>query len=305
MISKLINRFTSKVNVLDSQHNTYTQDDKTIFEYTVVGLEYRPLADLYYFLIAARWHWLISVALGGYIVINLIFALLFWLDKDAILNARPGSFADAFFFSIQSFSTIGYGGMSPNTLYAHLLVTVESFAGLVAVAMGTGLIFAKFSRPSARVAFSNIMVMCDRDGVPTLQFRIANERQNEILNANLHVSVLVEEVTAEGQRMRRFRKLALEQEESPMFTINWTAIHRLDDTSPLYGLGVENVKEEVRFIIAVFSGLDGTFLQTVQARHVYQAEDIAFGCHFEDMVEMLPSGDILLDHGQLNYIKPV
>jgi len=175
------------------------------FNYEVYGAPLRPLSDMYYFLLSASWGRLLVLAFLAYVLINILFAVLFVLGGDCIENAEPGSFADAFWFSIQTFSTIGYGSMSPTTPYAHVLVTVESFAGLIGVAVGTGLIFAKFARPSARVAFSKQIVVYQRNGVPCLSFRLSNERGSRIVGARLSANVLLEEVSDEGHRMSTSR----------------------------------------------------------------------------------------------------
>ncbi|MCA9982414.1 MAG: hypothetical protein KDD89_16325, partial [Anaerolineales bacterium] len=183
--------------------------DRRTVEWHNVGLQRAYLADIYYYLLAASWRKLLGWAFVSYVAINFLFSLLYFIGLDGITGAQPGSFSDAFFFSVQTFSTIGFGAMSPNSPYTHVLVTIESFAGLVAVALTTGLIFAKFSRPTAALRFSEKAVIHDRDGVPHLHLRIVNERQNEILNAHLTASVLIEETTNEGHTMRRIYRLPL------------------------------------------------------------------------------------------------
>lgn len=275
------------------------------FNYQLTGVRTTPFSDLYFFLISAPWWWLVGAAFAGYLGVNLLFAFLYWLDSNAVTGMSNLSFADAFFFSVQTFSTIGYGSLTPFTPYAHLLVTVESFAGLIAVAVGTGIIFAKFSRPSARVAFSNKMVVHDRNGVPTLQFRIANERRNEIFNARLKVNVLIDETTAEGQRMRRFHTMELEREEAPIFTMTWTAFHPMNASSPLHGLSATTCNESIALIIATFDGTDATFLQTVQARKLYQAQDIYFDYAFVDILERGEDRRLTIHHERLHEIQPL
>jgi len=274
-------------------------------QYEISGVRRLFYTDAYYFLIAATWNQLLALAFGGYVTINLLFAFLYWLAGDGITGARPGSFADAFFFSVQTISTIGYGAMSPNIFYTQVLVTIESFIGLVAVAVGTGLIFAKFARPSARVAFSETMVVHTRDGVPTLQFRIANERKSSIINARLQAFVLIEEKTAEGQQMRRFHKLTLERENLPLFAISWLAIHRLDENSPLRDVNAANVHERMMLIIVSFEGMDETFLQTVQALRMYQPRAIVFDARFVDVMQTNKQGHLVLHHENLSRVEPL
>ena len=271
-----------------------------------IGLERRISADIFFYLLAASWMKLLGIAFVGFVLINLLFALLYLFNLEGVANAEAGSFADAFFFSVQTFSTIGFGAMSPQSIYTHVLVTVESFAGLVAVAVMTGLIYAKFSRPVAAIRFSDIAVIHDRDGVPYLHMRLANERVGEIVNASLKASISVAEVTAEGSQLRRIRRLPLVTESIPLFTLNWTAMHEIDENSLLYGM-VEMPPEERPpfFIILTFEGMDSTMLQTVQARHFYRPQDIILNRQYEDMLAMTDDKELTLNHQNLAKTVPV
>src|SRR5262249_23589165 len=153
----------------------------------------------------------------------------------AIANARPGSFSDAFFFSVQTMATIGYGQMAPATFAAHVLVSVEAFVGLVGFAMVTGITFSKFSRPTARILFSNVAVVTQRDGVPCLMFRMANERGTSIVEAQAHVVLTRSETTLEGEKVRRFYDLKLLRQQNILFALSWTALHPITQESPFSG----------------------------------------------------------------------
>ena len=202
-------------------------------QYEVTGLSKSFWTDAYYYLISATWLNLFLIAFAGYLVVNLLFATLYWLGGNGIDNAEPGSFADAFYFSVQTFSTIGYGSMSPNTTYSHILVTIESFIGVIAVALATGLIFAKFSRPNARVVFSEVLPIHRRNGVPTLHIRAVNQRRNRIINAKATLSVLVRETSPEGHTFNRFHSVELVRDTMPLFAITWVLMHELNENSPL------------------------------------------------------------------------
>jgi inward rectifier potassium channel len=269
--------------------------------YEVRGLRVTPLSDLYHFLMKSAW-WKLLGAFGViYIGVNALFALAYSLGgPGTVLNARPGSFADDFWFSVQTFATIGYGNLSPGTTYANLLVTVESFGGMLAVALGTGILFAKFSRPMARVAFSKNAVVALRNGQPCLMCRIANQRGNALLDASLQAHVLMDDISSEGHRMRRVHALELERSGMPMFVLAWTLIHHLDEKSPLYGLNLENVSERVVGLIVSFSGVDDTMVQTVHARQMYSVEDLRFGARFVDMIDNSQPGTLVIDHSQLD-----
>ncbi len=275
------------------------------FRYRIQGARSFGVSDIYYYLLEASWLEILICAFGGYLTINTIFALLYLLGGNAITGAEPGSFFDAFNFSVQTFSTIGFGTMSPTSSFTNLLVVGESFAGLVAVAVGAGVIFAKFARPSARVIFSKKMVTHNRNGVPTLQFRIANERRREIYAAHMQVSMLVEEKTEEGQTMRRFHTLALERNELPVFTMTWTGFHRLDATSPLFGLADNEIRRNIAFILVMFEGRDSVTLQTVQARRVYTPSDILCDQQFVDIIDQDDEGQMVLRLEQLHATAPV
>jgi inward rectifier potassium channel len=269
--------------------------------YEARGLRVMPLSDLYHFLMKSAW-WKLLGAFGViYVGVNALFALAYLLGgPGTVLNARAGSFADDFWFSVQTFATIGYGNLSPGTTYANLLVTVESFGGMLAVALGTGILFAKFSRPMPRVAFSGNAIVGLRNGQPCLSCRLANQRGNALLDATVQVHVLMDEISSEGQRMRRVHALELERTGMPMFVLAWTLIHHLDEKSPLYGLTVENAAERVIGLIISFSGVDDTMVQTVHARKMYSAEDLRFGARFVDMIDNSQPGKLIIDHSQLD-----
>jgi len=274
------------------------------FRFRVVGAGRSPVNDLYSRMLRASWGGLFAVAAGGYVLSNAVFAVLYLLGGDCITGARPGHFGDAFYFSVQTMSTIGYGAMSPLTPFAHVLVTVESFLGLIAVAVGTGLVFAKFSRPEARVAFSKVAVVRPRNGQPCLLFRVANERQGQIIAARMRAAVMVDERTSEGQVMRRMVPLELERPDLPLFSVAWTGIHRLDESSPLHGLTAANAAERVSFILLTLSGTDDTFLDEVHALQMYEAPNLRFGHGFVDLISREDDGTIVLDHSTLHATEP-
>lgn len=181
-----------------------------------------PLADLYHNLIARSWGRLLGLLAFVYLAANCIFAGLYRLGGDCISGAH--SFKELFFFSVQTLSTIGYGTMAPQTTYAHVLVTFQAFAGTLFVAIVTGLVFSKFSRPTARVMWSKNAVVIERDGKRLLQFRMANERANQIVEAQLRVAIARMELSPDGERMRRFYDLKLQRDRNVIFVLTWTAI---------------------------------------------------------------------------------
>src|SRR5271163_119957 len=199
-----------------------------------IGLRTPWLGDLYHQLLTLPW-WAFLLGLAGvYLGLNVAFALLYLLGDGAIANARPGVFSDAFFFSVETLSTIGYGQMSPATLYGNVVMTVEALFGVALIAVSAGLMFARFSRPTARVMFSEVAVVTEYNGIPTLSFRLANERRNQILEAQVSVTLVRDERTAEGEWMRRFYDLQLGHQRSPIFAMTFTVMHPIDAASPLW-----------------------------------------------------------------------
>jgi inward rectifier potassium channel len=242
----------------------------------------------------AAWSHVLAAIAAAYVAINVLFAALYLAGGDSIAGARPGSFADAFFFSVQTFATIGYGVMVPKTPFANVVVTVEAFIGLLAVAMATGLMFSKFSRPTARVLFSDRIVVATRSGKPTLMLRMANQRDNDIVEASFRLAVLLPEVSADGERMRRIHDLELVRADTPIFTITFTATHVIDQTSPLAGQTPESLEAQKARFIVTLTGIDGTTGQTIHARHIYEADDVAFDARFVDVLSNGPDGRLLL-----------
>lgn len=272
-------------------------------EFEVTGLYNFPFfSDAYYHMISASWGQLLVYGFVGYLSVNLLFGTLYWLQADSVVNS-DGGWLESFYFSVQTFSTIGYGSMSPDSTWAHILVTIESFIGLVAVAVGTGLIFSKFSRPSARINFSKTMVVHLRNGIPTINFRIASERAgSRIINAKMRLSVMMSTQTAEGHEVRRYYPLKLVRDEMPMFALMLNLFHEIDEDSPFYGMESEEFHERVGMFVASFEGIDDIFLQTVQANNVYRIEDIEYGAEFVDMIEFSkdPNGKRILRHENLS-----
>jgi inward rectifier potassium channel len=261
--------------------------------------------DLYHFLLQAPWSRVLLLVATTYLAVNSIFACLYLAGGDCVSGMRPGSFSDAFFFSVQTFSTIGYGVMAPKTMFGSVVVTLEAFVGLVMVAMATGLMFAKFSRPTARVLFSDKMVVARRDGKPTLMLRVANERGNDVIEASFRVTVLKGETSAEGEKLRRLHDLKLQRGDTPLFTLTFQGMHVIDEESPLHGITPELlVAGEMRFIVTV-TGLDATFASTIHARHVYFAEDVVWNARFADVLSNAPDGRLKLDYAKFHDVLPL
>lgn len=269
------------------------------------GLLHSHWRDPYHLIITLDWPRFIGLTVVSYVAINALFALLYLLQADSIKNARPGSFLDAFFFSVQTMATIGYGAMYPQTNYANLLVSLEALVGLMGVAMGTGVAFARFSRPTARVLFSRVAVIAPLNGIPTLMFRVANERRNQILEAQLGVSLLRNEITQEGEFMRRFYDLKLIRNQTRNFSLTWTAMHQIDESSPLYGETLESMTEAETDIVVTLIGFDETVAQTLHARHYYLTDEILWNMRFVDIFSTKSDGRRVIDYSRFHDVTPV
>lgn len=265
----------------------------------------RDLWDDFYFSVLQRsWTHHLALACGVFLAANAVFAALYLLDPGAITNARPGSFEDAFYFSVQTMATIGYGVMAPATRLAHVLVTFEALFGTLLVAVLTGITFARFARPSARVLFSQKMVIERRDGVPHLMVRMANWRHNNVVEAQLRVFVLRLERTREGDTIRVPVDLPLVRASSPVFWMSWTAMHRIDESSPLAGEdALRRLRAEGAEIYLLFSGLDETIGATIHARARYAVDDIIDGGHFADILTVKADGTRVIDYRRFHAIE--
>jgi inward rectifier potassium channel len=269
-----------------------------------IGGKRRPMGDLYHQLLTRTWPELFALLLVGYVGANVVFALGYLVGGASIENAKPGSFADAFFFSVQTMATIGYGKMAPANLYANILVAIEALVGLVSLAVVTGLVFAKFSRPTARVLFSQVAVVALREGIPTLMCRMANKRGNQIVEAQLRWTLVRTEVTSEGERMRRFYDLPLVRERNAVFALSWTAMHLVTPESPFFGATRESLEEIDAQLIVSLIGLDETMSQMVHARVNYHAAQIVFGARFVDILSRAKDGRAMIDFTHFHDFQP-
>lgn len=268
-----------------------------------VGLRRAYLSDTYHFLLSARWAVLLLIVVCGYLLANLAFGLAYMI-VGGIENARPGSFVDGFYFSVQTMATIGYGRMAPVSHAAQALVTAEALCGLLGFAVATSIIFNKFARPTARVMFARVAVVCMREGVPSLQFRMANERGNQIVEATVQVAIVRTDVTAEGEQVLRVYDLPLVRSRSAVFALTWTAVHPIDETSPLRGVSAAGLAARESRIIVSLTGVDETFAQSIYARHTYAAHDVLFDARFVDLMSYAADGVREIDYTKFHDTEP-
>jgi inward rectifier potassium channel len=261
-------------------------------------------SDLYHRAVRMRWSAFLALLAASFVGINALFALLYMLGPNSIAGAAAGSFSDHFFFSVQTLATIGYGAMSPHTLYGHLLVTLEAMIGVFGIAVVAALAYARFSLPRARVRFSAVAVISDFDGVPTLMVRAANERLNSILAARAQVSLLRQETTREGMSIRRFYDLPLARSETPIFSLTWLIMHPITATSPLFGLATDSLQGAEFALLVSITGLDENLSQTLYSRHSYFNTDVRLNSRFRDLLEITDDGQRVVDLRRISDIEP-
>lgn len=269
------------------------------------GVSHFSWSDLYHWLLNLSWLKLLLLITLAYFATNSFFALAYLTQPNSIANARPGNFFDAFFFSVQTMATIGYGAMYPKTAYANFLVTIEALFGLLGVSMATGLMFARFSRPTARVRFTHVAVIAPYNGIPTLMFRTANERQNWILEVQMRVTMVRNEINKEGQFMRRFYDLPLVRNYSPLFALTWTIMHTIDENSPLYGVTPQRMIEEEMELVVTLTGIDETVSQTIHSRHSFVAQEILWNMRFVDIMLKTRDGKRCINYSRFHDVEPV
>ena len=270
---------------------------------TILGIRRRPLRDIYFGLLSASWSRLLVTVAIAYVCLNAIFATIY-LFTGGIEGAAPGSFPDAFFFSVQTMATIGYGVMHPKTPLANVLVTLEALIGLLGLALVSGVMFAKFSRPYGQLLFSRVAVISMREGVPCLMFRVANERINHVAEATMRVALVRNERTSEGEGVRRWHDLPLQRNHSPIFALTWTVIVPIDETSILRGASPESLQRDQSELIINLSGMDSTLAASIHARHGYVASEILFGARFADILGFEPSGRRVVDFQRFHDTVP-
>jgi len=206
---------------------------------------------------------------------------------------------------VQKLTTIGYGTMSPESHYAHSLVAVEALIGLLGMALVTGLVFAKASRPQASVLFSDVAVIGTRDGRPTFEFRMGNARGNDVVEATVRLTALRSETMAEGHTLRKLHDMELVRERSPIFAMSWTVMHVIDEDSPIHGFSMELLDERDVWFIVTMTGWDLTYANTVHSRKLYQMQDIRSGVKFVDVMSRQDDGRMRIDFRRFHDVEPL
>ena len=262
------------------------------------GLPESFWTDLYHRAMSVHWPVFFGTAALIFIFLNAVFAFIFWLGDQPIANISPDLPLplSLFYFSIETLATVGYGDMHPQSNYGHIVATVEIFTGMSFLAVMTGLIFARFSRPRARFIFARHPVVAMHQGQPTLMIRVANARNNTVSQATARLWLLRLERTVEGASLRRYHELLLERREHPMFGLSWTIFHVVDETSPLYRMAAADLDAVDGALVLNLSGVDDSSAQQLHARRVYGHRDIRWQHRYRDITSTSPAGRLLIDY---------
>jgi inward rectifier potassium channel len=264
------------------------------YEVRVVNDHPRTLRDFYHDMMRLSWTATLVAIGAGYLFVNTLFAVGY-LITGGVAQAKAGSFSDAFYFSVETMGTIGYGSMYPSTDAANLLMVAESMTSLILTALATGLVFAKFSRPTARVVFTREAVISPLNGIPTLMLRIGNERGNRIVDARIRMVMIRTERLAEGGTFYRMIDLKLSRAHALSLTRSWSVQHPINEKSPLYGATPESLTEQEVELQVLMVGLDDTSMQTIHASPQYYAHQVLFGARHADVLTEESDGSLLLD----------
>jgi inward rectifier potassium channel len=295
MKKKLTNRKRTRVSVHAGQ-----------VEFVKVNIGSWQWRDVYQWLLALRWSQFAVLVAAAYIALNLFFATLYSLDRQSIAGSTGGSwFFDCFFFSVQTLATVGYGHMYPQTLYGHVVSTVEIMSGIFLLAVVTGLIFVRFSRPVARIAFSKSMVIAPLNGQPTLMVRVGNQHQHSIVDTEFRIMFMRDEPLVEGGDFRYFYTLKLHFDRLILFPAALTLRHVIDKSSPLHGATPESLETSRALFAVSVSGIDPVIAAPVQAQQDYTWRDVRFGERFVEIYSQSGRGQLTVDYGRLHDTEPV
>lgn len=271
------------------------------------GLSLWTSLNPYHLLLTISWPKFFGLVILFYLAVNSLFALAYLLCGPAALAGEGvnggNAFMRAFFFSVQTLSTIGYGHISPLSLAANLIVALEALIGLLGVALITGILFARFARPTAKILFSEHAIVAPYHGITAFEFRLANARRNQLVELNIKVILAVFEEAA-GRRTRRFYKLELEREQVVFFPLSWTVVHPINENSPLWQRTEAELDEMGAEFLILLTAFDETFSQTVHARSSYKHDEVIWNARFGDVFRNpTQTGSLIIDVGKLDLIE--
>jgi inward rectifier potassium channel len=274
------------------------------FEFLKINTGKREWRDAYHWILSLSWPQFAALISGAYLALNLVFAVLYGIGDHCIAEMPPGSFPGAFFFSVQTLATVGYGHMYPATLYGNILTTVEIMVGMFGLAVMTGLIFIRFSRPTARIEFTRNVVIGPFDGRPTLMLRVANLRHYGMAEAEFRIMFMRDEPIREGDIFRRFYSLKLHFDRLITFPVVLTLRHTIDEKSPLHGMTAESLEATDSRLVASVVGIETVIQAAVQSQKDYSWRDIRFGERFVEIYTETGEGRLTVDYGRLHETEP-
>ncbi len=274
-------------------------------EFVKVGTDAWRWRDVYRWLLGLRWPQFAAFVAVVYVGLNLLFAFFYSLDPKSVAGTTTSEwFLDCFFFSVQTLATVGYGHMYPQSLYGHVVSTVEIMTGVFLLAVMTGLIFVRFSRPIARVAFSNSLVVAPLNGKPTLMVRIGNENQHSMVEAEFRIMFSRDQPLLEGGDFRHFYVLNLHFDRLTVFPAALTLRHTIDEKSPLHGETPDSLKAGRALFIVSVVGIDPVIAAAVQTQKDYTWRDLRFGHRFVEIYTEHGGGRLTVDYGRLHDTEP-
>ncbi len=274
-------------------------------EFLKINAARRDWRDTYHWILSLTWPQFALLLVGGYLVVNALFGVLYVICSDCIAGVDPGSYLQAFFFSVETLATVGYGHNYPTTAYGHVIVTIEIFVGMVWMAVITGLIFVRFSRPTARIVFSKSVLIGNHNGRPSIMFRVANLRHTSMVDANFHLMFSRDETVLEGEVIRRFYPLKVYPARMARFPAALTIRHTIDEESPLFGQDEKALAVCDAFFLAEVISVETVMAASVQSQKDYSYEDIRWGERFVDIYEELEHGKLQVDYGRIHETEPV
>jgi inward rectifier potassium channel len=272
-------------------------------EFLKLNADRRDLRDTYHWMLGLSWPQFAALILSIYLAVNLVFSIVYYVGRPCIAGAD--TFADGFFFSIETLATVGYGHLYPESLYGHIVATVEIMIGMFGMAVITGLIFVRFSRPTARLVFSNTLVVGPFDGQPALMLRVANLRHHAMAEAEFRVMFVRDELVKEGEVMRRFYALPLQFDRLITFPVALTIRHIIDERSPLHGLTAADLEQCDARVLASIVCIDTVIPAPVQSQRDYTWKDIRFGHRFVEIYTDLDDHRMAVDYGRLHDTEEV
>lgn len=269
------------------------------------GLNERVWDDFYHRALTISWPSFFGMAVSVFLMFNAVFAMIYQIDPNGIANQYPKGLAGAFFFSVETLATVGYGDMHPASVYTHIVATMEIIVGMGNIAVFTGLIFARFSRPQAKILFGKHPIVRVIDGKQTLMMRAANMRQNLIAQASAQLHLLRLHTSPEGFQIRRIEDLQLVRDQHPVFMLSWSLMHVIDESSPLYNETPESLEASETSLLLTIEGVDETTSQSMMARTQWSIKEVRWNHRYIDLVRRNENGVNVIDYSIFDEVLPL